>query len=149
MEISDSRARTNEATQREWRQLVFFYTLDGAAREWRLVGSREGLQNFVRLLRHYGSNPKNAGLSEHEHYGPYSYLEIGTWTEPQITDHWIAGPLDSLLALSSTIEKQIATALVGDSIQLRSTFAPDSVYELALEFREADFDPARADPHCW
>ncbi len=45
----------------------------------------------------YASDPGNDYQSEHEHYGPYSYLEIMTWPEPSFDDHAIRGPLPDLM----------------------------------------------------
>jgi hypothetical protein len=68
-------------TRREWRELGFFYDRDDVSKEWRLVGSREGLRHFAGLLRAYVADPRNEMKSEHEHYGPYMYLEVMTWPE--------------------------------------------------------------------
>lgn len=135
----------NEITRKEWRELGFFYDRDDDAKEWHLVGSVEGLLKFAKILHDYASNPKNDMLSEHDHFGPYMYLEIGTWSEPVITDHWIAGPLKNLLALSSLIEESIGNAKSGDVIHLRKTFSPTSPYELILGVRDNAFDPVSAD----
>jgi hypothetical protein len=139
---------TNEATRREWRKLGFFYDRDDSAKEWKIVGSREGLRTFAHIIRRYASNPENNVLSGHDHYGPYMYLEIGTWSESQITNHWIAGPVDNLLKLSSTVEQLIAAASVGDRLPLRVAFAQASPYDLVLEMRDDTFDPPSADSNC-
>lgn len=96
---------TNEATRREWRELGYYYDRDDDAREWLLLGSVEGLLGFASAVRRYSENPARAGLSEHEHFGPYWYLELGTWNEPTITDHWIAGPQSSLAQLALELER--------------------------------------------
>ena len=62
---------TNQATRREWRELGFFYERDDASREWRVTGSRSGLQRLRDLLLDYVADPRNRAESEHEHYGPY------------------------------------------------------------------------------
>jgi hypothetical protein len=136
---------TNEATRREWRDLGFFYDRDDARRKWRIVGSRNGLLAFARLLQRYASNPRNEGLSEHDHFGPYMYLKIGTSNVPEITDDWIAGTQQDLLHLSSIVEGKLRDAKQGDQIALRDTYAPTSPYELVLEVCEDGFDPVRAD----
>ena len=139
----------NEATRREWRELGFFYDRIDSAKEWRIAGSKGSLRRFGRILRDYVADTRNDVISEHEHYGPYMYLEIGTWTSSEITDHWIAGPLDKLLELAEVVETRIDTAAVGDEIKLREVFAPASPYELVLEVKDESFDPAVADPACW
>ena len=100
-------AKINEATLREWRELGFFYDRDDSAKEWRITGSKGNLNRFVKILRDYASDARNHVISEHEHYGPYMYLEIGTWATPEITDHWIAGPWNNLLELAAVVEARI------------------------------------------
>ncbi len=76
--MSDQRAKVDDATRREWRELGFFYDYDEKQACWRLVGAQAGLLKFCELLRQYADNPKNDKLSEHDHYGPYSYLKVMT-----------------------------------------------------------------------
>src|SRR5437773_4027209 len=71
----------NKATRREWRELGFFYDRDDQTRVWKLTSSRAGLLGFRDALLSYVADPRNALKSEHEHYGPYSYLEVMTWPE--------------------------------------------------------------------
>jgi len=136
---------TNHATQQEWRELGFFYDLDETAKEWHIVGSLRGLLAFAQLMHDYAANPKHDMPSEHDHYGPYMYLEIGTWSEPTITDHWIAGRLSDLLRLSLLIQQRLAGASIGDRVSFRAAYAPSSPYDLVLEVRDDTFDPARSD----
>ena len=141
--------QTNLATQREWRELGFYYDRNDELREWRIEGSLAGLNQFSARLAAYSTDPRNATLSEHEHFGPYWYLEVGTWHEPVITDHWIAGTLDQILALAELISRSLDDACPGTQMTLREDFSPGSAYELRLIVREPDFDPARADSACW
>lgn len=141
--------QVNEATRKEWRELGFFYDCDATMKSWRIVGTPVGLRKFARLVREYASNPKNESPSEHEHFGPYQYLEIGTWHHPEITDHWIAGPLKTLSALASLVEKTTERLKAGERASLRQDFAPASPYDLIVEVREETFDPAKADAECW
>jgi len=76
------------------------------------------------------------------------YLEIGTWSEPEITSHWIAGSLLDLLRLSLLIEERVSKATVGNNFKLREAYSPVSPYELVLEVHDDEFDPARADENC-
>ena len=72
---------TNQSTRREWRELGFFYDRDDQAKVWQLTGSRAGLLRFRDVLRSYAADPGNDLKSEHQHYGPYGYLEVMTWPE--------------------------------------------------------------------
>lgn len=139
--------RAKEVTSREWRELGFFYDRDDQERKWRIVGAKAGLQKFAALVQRYASNEKNQAISEHEHFGPYSYLEVGTWDVPQITNHWIAGSLDQLHGLASAIKGVIENQSVGECISVRALFAPGSPYDLILEMRPDNFDPASEDPN--
>jgi hypothetical protein len=136
----------NQATRREWRQLGFFYDRDDQARVWRLTGSLTGLLRFRDILLSYVAEPRNALQSEHEHYGPYMYLEIMTWPEAGFDDHAIRGPLAELARLATLVEAKVATARPGSCLQIREEFAPESPYTLVLDLREDGFDPATADP---
>lgn len=135
----------NEMTRKEWRELGFFYDRDDAAKEWRLIGSVEGLLKFADILHDYASNPKNEGLSEHDHLGPYMYLKIGKWNVPVITDDWMAGTLGDLLRLSSVLKEALESAKENDMMKFKNVFSPLSSYELILEVRNKFFDPPSAD----
>lgn len=141
--------KINESTQREWRELGFFYERNDEAKEWRLQGSKIGLRRFSAAMRAYAGKPENELVSEHEHFGPYMYLELGTWQHSEITAHWIAGPLEEIAALADTMDICLSSASVGDCIFLRAAFAPTAPYELVLEVRDDTFDPATADTECW
>jgi hypothetical protein len=141
--------KVNEATRQEWRELGFFYDRDDETKEWLIRGSRAGLFGFARTLREYSKNPRRQQLSEHDHLGPYMYLEIGTWSARVIDDHWIAGTLEDLSVLSALITERVSKAKEGDVLMLREAYAPASPYELRLEARGDEFDPAAADKACW
>lgn len=139
----------NEATRGEWRDLGFFYDRDDASKSWRIAGTVQGLRKFARLVRNYALNPKNESLSEHEHFGPYMSLEIATWSRPEITSHWIAGPRKDLSTLAALIESVADRSPVGERVSLRHFFASESPYDLIVEVQDDAFDPAREDPQCW
>jgi len=132
--------------RREWRELGFFYDLDNEAREWRLVGSLEGLLRFRDLLLAYVANPRKDQPSEHEHFGPYSYLEVMTWPEAGFDNHSIHGSLKDLATLASLIDGKLLGAIAGSVIRIRDEFAAASSHTLVLDVREPGFDPASADP---
>ena len=96
--------RLIEQTRSEWRELGFFYDREDISKTWRLVGSRTGLRRFADLLRAYVADPRNEMKSEHEHYGPYLYLEVMTWSEAGIDDHSIHGTLNDLRRLAQLAE---------------------------------------------
>ena len=141
--------KVNEATRKEWRKLGFFYDRDDQTKEWRICGSRAGLLGFARTLLQYSKNPRRQQLSEHEHLGPYMYLEIGTWGARAIDNHWIAGTLEDLSVLSALITERVSKAKEGDVLRLREAYSPASAYELQLEVWSDEFDPAAADKGCW
>jgi hypothetical protein len=137
---------TNQTTRREWRELEFFYDRDDQAKVWKLTGSRAGLLLFRDNLYPYVADTRNAKQSEHEHYGPYSYLEIMTWPEAGFDDHAIRGPVPDLARLATLIETKLATARPGSVVRIGEEFTTDSPYALVLDVREDEFDPAAADP---
>ena len=141
--------QTNIATQREWRELGFFYDRDDVGKLWRIVGTRAGLERFCEELVAFAANSKNEPQSKHIHLGPYMYLEFGSWPVRQITDHWIAGPLSTLHDLAEVARSRLASAAVGAKVSLRDAFAPGSPYDLVLELRADGFDPAKEDTSCW
>ncbi len=101
---------------------------------------------LARHIRRYAAEPRSATIAEHDHLGPYGYLEIGTWSSPEITDHWIAGRREDLLRLACTLDDRLRDAIPGDYLSLRAAFSAQAPYDLVLEVRERGFDPAQADP---
>jgi hypothetical protein len=136
----------NQWVRREWRDLGFYYDRNDQTREWRLVGSRSGLLRFRDALLEYVDDPGNDYKSEHEHYGPYSYLEIMTWPEPGFDHHAIRGSMPNLKRLAAIVEAKLAVAQAGEAVCIREEFAANTPYALILDVREDDFDPAQADP---
>lgn len=137
--------QTENATRRQWRELGFFYDRDDVEKRWRIVGTRAGLHRFCDELLTFAENRLNEPESEHIHLGPYLYLELGSWPTPQITDHWIAGPLWTLRELAHAARSRVDSAGVGAMLSLRDAFAPDAPYDLILELRADGFDPAMED----
>lgn len=137
--------RSKEQTRSEWRELGFFYDRDDISKEWLLVGSRAGLLRFGQLLRAYIADPRNKMKSEHEHYGPYMYLEVMTWTDAGMDGHAIHGPLTDLERLATLVEEKIAKLELGQRARIREEYASTSEYTLVMELRDETFDPASAD----
>lgn len=138
--------RVNEMTRREWLDLGFYYDRDDCEKIWKVSGAKSGLLKLSKLIEDYANNSENDVFSHHENFGPYSYFEIGTWSEPEITDHWIAAPLDRLAALALDISFIVQNGVVGQKIFLRDMFSPSSPYELMLEIKDDKFLPYTDDP---
>jgi hypothetical protein len=134
-----------EATRRAWRELGFFYARDEQAKEWRLTGSREGLLGFATLLAEYSADPVNDSLSEHEHFGPYMYLEVMTSAKPDITGHAIEGTVGDIGRLAEILEGVLRTADAGRLV-IRDEYAPGADYSIVLVVKRWPFDPASLDP---
>jgi len=141
-----SSERVNEMARREWMDLGFYYDRDDSEKVWRILGTKVGLLKFCNLISTYAANSENDVISHHENFGPYSYLEIGTWNVPEITEHWIAGPLKQLMALASDIGVLVPNSVVGQKLLFRHKFSPQSSYELLLEIKDDDFSPITEDP---
>jgi hypothetical protein len=138
---------TNEATRREWRQLGFFYDRDDQAKVWKITGSRAGLLRFRDALLDYVANPLKASNSEHQHYGPYGFLELMTWPEPGFDQHAIRGSLADLALLARLVEVRLNSSHPGSEALIKEEFAANSPYALVLDLREDGFDPASPDPN--
>ncbi len=138
----------NAAVRRGWRQLGFFYDRDDETKRWRILGSLSGVKKFCDLLRRYAADTRNIGVSEHEHYGPYSYLEVMTWTEPQLDEHALAGRIEDLRRLADLVEAKVAAMPTGGRFAIGAEYAPKSQYVLEISLMGDGFDPASVDPHC-
>jgi hypothetical protein len=132
-------------TRQEWQELGFFYELDESSKDWIIIGSRAGLASFSALLRAYVADPRNAMQSEHEHYGPYHYLEVMTWTEAGMDDHSIHGTLLDLERLAKLVDERAAVLRPGERTRIREDYAPNAKYGLVLNLREDALDPATMD----
>jgi hypothetical protein len=144
--MSNRRAKVDDVLRQKWRELGFFYDYDEQQACWRLVGSRAGLLKFCDLLQAYADNPKNDQPSEHDHYGPYLYLEVMTWHEPQITDHAIAGPLTELRRLAALCRDKLAHVKPGHIVVMDREYSASNTARLQFEAQADHFDPAGADP---
>jgi hypothetical protein len=136
---------TNQATRVEWRELGFFYELRDDPPCWRLVGSASGLARLVTLLDEYVREPRNETISEHEHYGPYMYLEVQTAESPEIDNESIRGSLADLARLRDLIARDLPALRPGQTLIIGPEYSPSVSHPLHLELREAEFDPASAD----
>jgi len=137
---------TNQATREEWRELGFFYECTDEPPCWRFVGSAAGLAKLVKLLDAYVRNPRNAALSEHEHYGPYMYLKVQTSESPEIDSQSIRGTLADLARLRDLVANGLRGLHPGQSRAIGPEYSPAVSLPLRLELREPEFDPASADP---
>lgn len=136
---------TNRATRDEWRELGFFYETRTDPRSWRLVGSKSGLARLVSLLDQCVRDPRNAALSEHEHYGPYMYLKVQTAETPAIDEHGIRGSLQDLARLRDLIAHALEASRPGQSFQVGAECCAPVSHPIHFEVREASFDPATED----
>jgi len=137
-----------EQARRVWRELGFYCGKDKAAKEWRIVGSVQGLKNFAAEIHKYASNPVHNRLSEYMHIGPAMNLEICTSHQAEITDQWIGAPVAEFMYLAALINQSVQRNMIGRQIMLRANFSPMAPYELILDVRDDAFDPASADPAC-
>jgi hypothetical protein len=138
--------QTNQHTRDEWRDLGFYYGFDETPARWRLVGSRSGLLHFRDLLIAYANDPRNQQLSEHEHYGPYFYLTIRTWSESTITAEGIIGTLADIRRLAQLFEEKLRRTPIGGVFSIDTEYASNNAAILFCEIQVDGFDPASADP---
>jgi hypothetical protein len=136
----------DKATRQEWRELGFFYDCDEKSKVWRLTGSRDGLRRFRDILQLYVSDPRNAVVPEHQHYGPYMSLVIQTSLNAGLDEQSIRGSVADLARLANLVEAGLVDAHPGSVLRIKDEFAAGSLYTLILDMRQDGFDPATADP---
>ncbi|MEO6133840.1 MAG: hypothetical protein ABIP35_01730 [Ginsengibacter sp.] len=131
----------------EWRQLGFYYDLEETdnSKEWRFYGDRNGLHNFVKLLEDYTNNPVNNFLSEHEHYGPYGYLKIMTWSKPVITENYIAGTITDLKDFKNILTEKIKEIQIGQTFTTDEQYGIGNTASTKFFIMEDNFDPVSMD----
>ena len=131
----------------EWRQLGFYYDRDDRmdVNQWRFYGSKNGLQKFVSLLDKYIDNPHNDTLSEHDHFGPYSYLKIMTWYKPTINEGYISGTIQDLRKLRDILADKLAKTQPGQTFNIDKDFGVDNTTTAKFFVMSADFDPPSMD----
>ncbi len=131
----------------EWRQLGFYYDRDDRldVNQWRFFGSKKGLKNFVSLLDKYTNNPANDTLSEHDHYGPYSYLKIMTWDKPIITADYIAGTIQDLKILRNLISDKLDKTDAGQTFNIDKDYGQNNTITAKFFVMADNFDPVSMD----
>ena len=129
-----------------WRELGFYYEFDEERLRWRLVGSRSGLLKFRDILNDYADDPRNEQISEHEHYGPYSYLKLMTWGEAEVRGDAICGTLLDFRRLAVIVGDKLNASSAGSIFIIGGEYVEGSKAILEFEVREEGFDPASADP---
>lgn len=137
--------KVNQQTKKEWRELGFYYDFNDKTSSWQIVGSRKGLLKFCKLLEDYASDEKYRGLSEHEHYGPYSYLKFMTWKGAEITEKAICGTQEDFRNLARLVRDKLFFANVNDSFMISVEYAKDSNVSIDFQIKQNKFDPASAD----
>ncbi len=138
-------ADLNEQTRSEWRKLGYYYCYDDGVSTWFVRGSRCGLEQFCCDVRNYAADSNHSGISEHEHYGPYSYLKLVTWNEAKITADGIYGRLEDFVRLAQVIERKCSQADTGATIAIENEYSRHNEARLALTIMKDDFDPASED----
>lgn len=133
-------------TREEWRELGFYYDFDDETMQWKFIGSKTGLSSFVDLLRNYASNPRNNVLFEHDHYGPYMFLKILTYSEAGVNEHAIFGTPTDLQRLADIIEQKIIENGVSEIFIIGEEYTPDIEAVMVFDIKEESYDPASSDP---
>ena len=131
----------------EWRNLGFYYDRDDRidVNQWRFYGSKKGLQNFVNLIEKYTTNPQNDTLSEHDHFGPYSYLKIMTWDKPVITEDYIGGTFQDLKNLKQIIKDKLSHSQPGQTFNIDKDYGIENTITAKFFVMSDDFDPYTMD----
>ena len=145
--MTDNKINIEQTLINEWRKLGFYYDSDNRLEinQWRFFGSKQGLQNFVTLLDNYINNPNNNFKSEHDHYGPYSYLKIMTWDKPKITEHYIAGTIEDLKHLKNIIAEKLNRSQPGQTFNIDKEYGIENTMTAKFFIMSDDFDPVSMD----
>lgn len=145
--MTDKKIDIDQRIIDDWRELGFYYDFDEriSVNQWRFYGSKNGLQNFVRILNDYTNDPRNDRLSEHSHFGLYSYLKIMTWNAPVITANYIAGTIQDLKSLGNIIADKISEAERGQTFNIEKDYGIDNTVTAKFFVMSDDFDPGSMD----
>lgn len=135
----------NELTRSEWESLGFFYDYDDTSGTWLVRAPRRGMDRLCEELRRYASDPRNAKISEHEHYGPYSYLKFVTWTEPKVVADGIYGRVQDFDRLAGIVATAIMSAKPGDRVRIDETYGTANEARLELLLEPDNFEVSSAD----
>jgi hypothetical protein len=130
----------NAAYAKEWKELGFYYSFDQTTNAWKFTGSRKGLLNFSKLLNSYALDPSRAGVSEHEHYGPDSYLKVVTWYTATIEEDGIFGSLKDIKRLGEIIAREIVMS-TSNEIVIDKEYSPQNDCSIVLKVMPENFDP--------
>ncbi|MBZ0166399.1 MAG: hypothetical protein K8I00_06285 [Candidatus Omnitrophica bacterium] len=145
----DTSDELTEQLKSEWRELGFHYVYNHEKACWIIRGSNEGMRKFCKELTTYAKDECYEGISEHEHYGPYSYLKFVTWNEADITSDAIFGRLEDFTRLSRIIETHLEIAAVNSIFSIAEEYAPTAEAYIEFHLENDDFDPASADTQLW
>jgi len=127
----------------EWNELGFYYRRDDYFKQWRLMGSKSSLSDFLRGLLNYAGGKSNEGISEHIHLGPYQYLKIMTWHHPLINRDCIGGSPDDLKRLKIIIEQKLSMASAGEVFSVGKEYAAEGDYSIKFFVMADNFVPSQ------
>lgn len=128
----------------EWNDLGFWYDHTPES-GWVIRGARTGLEKLATLLDQYAIDPRNTKLSEHDHFGPYSYLKVVTWSSSEINQDGIYGTLQDIVRLAALIRERVGSCNPGDSFALAQAFSTTSSTEFTLVCEPESFSPGAYD----
>jgi hypothetical protein len=133
----------DQSVRDEWRNLGFWYDYTPQT-GWVIRGSRAGLLGLAGMVQRYSQDESKCALSEHEHLGPHMYLEIVTWSSPEINAEGIFGTIEDLQQFARIIETRAQSAAPGSQFDL-SAYAPSGPDRMTVTVEEDSFDPAGPD----
>jgi len=141
--------KLKKITIEEWRQLGYHYYKDDDLKKWIITGSPFGIESFAIQLMQYSIDEKNDKLGEHDHWGPYLYLEIMTHDRPGMDHHAIFGTLSDIKRLSDIVVSKLKDTSINETILIKDEYTPSAEYSLELNVMEYGFDPSTCDKEIW
>lgn len=124
-----------------WKALGFYYVFDDEQKSWILTGSKNGLLNFCKLLDEYASDSAHEAISEHEHYGPDSYLKVITWYSPIIKASGIYGSRKDIKRLADLLNRALVKN-ESNEIKIDKEYSRENESQLLLRIMPEGFDPS-------
>lgn len=98
------------------------------------------------MLIQYSTNPRKNKLGEHEHFGPYWYLEVLTSDQPEINEHAICGTLTDIARLAEILRRKLSSAAEGDSFIVDSEYFKFNQSKMKFDILFEGVDPSTLDP---
>lgn len=135
----------NELNMKEWRDLGFYYEYDDEKHQWDFYGDKRGLMTLTTIIDEYMSFEENKELSEHIHLGPYQYLKVVTWKEPEINEQGLFGTFLDLNRFVNNFRDKVQLTSANDQFVVGEDYSNKSISRIVVHVMPDGFDPSSMD----